>query len=76
MKACQTSCRFRYSKDTSRLTCVDGGDKRMRRIRSVRVRYRPLTRKTRKERKEAAVCTVVMDCVILENMRARGDGCY
>ena len=53
MKACHTNCRFRYSNDTSRLTWLVGGVRRSRRRRSSKVRYLPLTRKTRKEVKAA-----------------------
>lgn len=58
VNACHTSCRFRYSNETSRLAWADGGVKRIRRIRSIRVRYRPFTKNTRKERKAATECVV------------------
>ena len=51
VKACQTSWRLRYSKLTSLLTRVLGGVSLRRRIRSRRVLYRPLTRKTRNDAK-------------------------
>ena len=53
VKACQTSWRLRYSKLTSRLTWLLGGARRIRRIRSSKVLYRPLTKKTRNEAKAA-----------------------
>ena len=53
VKACHTSWRLRYSKLTSRLTWLEGGARRRRKMRSRRVRYRPLYRKTKKEAKAA-----------------------
>src|SRR2546423_688973 len=58
VNACQTSWRLRYSNDTSRLTWLVGEVRRSLRSRSVRVRYRPLTRNTRNDAKAAMECVV------------------
>src|SRR5580692_5660099 len=54
VNACHTSCRFRYSKDTSRLTWLVGGASRNLNILSSKVRYRPFTRNTKKDTSAAA----------------------
>lgn len=54
VNACHTSCLFRYSNDTSRLTWLVGGASRSRNILSSKVRYRPFTRKTKKDTSAAA----------------------
>src|SRR5512140_3821646 len=58
VNACQTSCRFRYSNDTSRLTWLVGGASRIRSTRSSSVRYRPWSRKTTNEASAAPACMV------------------
>ncbi len=58
VKACHTSCRLRYSNETSRLTWLVGGARRMRSTRSSSVRYLPCKRNTRNEANAADACIV------------------
>lgn len=73
MKACQTSWRLRYSKETSRRTWRVGVTSFIRSKRSRSVRYRPLERKVSRETKDAMLCIVVRPLRERESRRRKGD---
>ena len=74
VKACQTSCRLRYSKETSLRIWLAPDISRRRKSRSTRVRYRPCMRKTRKEASAAVECAVDAMSVSFESNLVLGDG--
>ena len=74
VKACHTSCRLRYSNDTSRLTWLVGGARRMRSTRSRSVRYLPCSRNARNDAKAAAACAVDSADVHRDSRRTVGLG--